>query len=282
MLAGLFDMIVTFAAFAASQSTIILADFLKTTLEFVAVLLSFLALRRIRRGADHRYQYGVGKLENLSGLFISAIMVLCVVIVLYSASRSIHHEASIAGVGVWISMVAQAVYLLINGALSWRSQNVNRAHPSPVMASQARLFMTRALGNLFILLSLLLCLALRDFAWSHYIDPGCSVILALFMLFTASGIFRSSFQDLLDCTLEEEHQLIILRELARHFDHYDNLHGILSRRSGSHMFIDIFLEFAPEKRIAEVQPIINSLRKEIETQIEGSRVTIALTTEAQH
>jgi len=72
---------------------------------------------------------------------------------------------------------------------------------------------------------------------------------------------------------------MILGELARHFHDYEELHGIRSRRSGAQVYVEIFLEFDPEKKVGEVQAVIDKLRRSIEEKIQGSKVTIAMTTE---
>ncbi len=148
------------------------------------------------------------------------------------------------------------------------------------MDSQTRLFMTRFVGNVFILISLGLSMAFAGQKWASYIDPAASLVIALSILSATLGIFSSSVYDLLDRTLEEERQIMILAELARHFNDYEELHGIRSRRSGAEVYVEIFLEFDPEKRISEVQQAVDRLRKSIEEKIQGSRVTIAMTTEA--
>ncbi len=278
VIAGTVDTLVTLSALIAARSSVLLADFFKTGLELIAVLLAWLAIRKINRGSDVRFEYGIGKLENLSSLFVGMLMMVCLLIIATSAVRNILHPAHISGIGVWISVVAQFVYAIVNGRLYFTGRRMAKSESSPIMASQARLFMSKTLANVFILLSLILSKALVDFSWAVYIDPASSLIIALFILLAALGTFSSSFNDLLDRTLEEESQIIILRELAHHFNEYDALHGIRSRRSGSHVFIDILLEFAPEKTIAEVQPVIDTMRSNLEKHIQGSCVTIGLTT----
>ncbi len=279
VVAGLVDTGITLAALLAARSSVILADFFKTALEFFAVLLAWIVIRRIQRGADHRFQYGVGKLENLSSLLVGAVMIGSILIILVNAFNNIRHPSHITGVGVWISLSSQVVYMVVNGALCWKARQSLQAEASPIMASQMRLFASKAFANLFILASLGLSLALHAHGWAQFIDPVSSLVIALFILLAATGIFSSSFYDLLDRTLDEELQIIILRELARHFDAYEALHGVRSRRSGSHVFIEIFLEFHADKAMSEVQPVIDQLRHSIETEIPHSRVTVGLTTE---
>ncbi len=279
VVAGLVDTLVTLAALLAARSSVILADFFKTALELVAVLLAWLVIRRIQRGADDRFQYGVGKLENLASLFVGAIMIASLVIILGNALHNIRHPSHIAGAGVWISLAAQLAYLIINGALCGKARQLSAQNPSPIMASQMRLFASKAFANLFILASLALSLAFHAHSWAMYIDPVAAMGVALFILLAATGIFSSSFYDLLDRALDEELQIVILRELARHFDAYEAFHGVRSRRSGSHVFIELFLEFHADKTMGEVQPVIDRLRRDIESQIPNSRVTVGLTTE---
>ncbi|MFH1476584.1 MAG: cation diffusion facilitator family transporter [Verrucomicrobiota bacterium] len=278
VLAGGLDMVITLTALLAARSTVLMADFFKTFLELVAVLLVWLVMRRINRGSDPRFEYGIGKLENLASLFVGILMVGCLIIVAGNAGLHIFHPAHISGIGIWISMASQIVYTGVNGALYWTSRRMAARNGSPIMASQARLFISKAFANVFILLSLTLSKALAQYAWSLYIDPIASLIIAGFILLAALGIVSSSCNDLLDSTLEEETQIVILRELARMFNEYEALHGIRSRRSGNRVFIDIFLEFAPRKTMAQVQPVIDAIRKNLEHHIQGCHVTIGLAT----
>lgn len=277
--AGLLDVLLTTSAFLLANSGVLLADFLKTTIELIAITLSWVAIRRINRGGGKKYEYGLGKLENISSLFVGLVMLLSFLIITANSVRSILAPSHIHGIGLWISIGSQVIYLGINGGLWFKNRRLSKSAPSPLMDSQTRLFLTRFIGNAFILLSLGLSMAFSGHGWSEYIDPAASMVIALSILSATLGIFSSSLYDLLDRTLEEERQIVILAELARHFNDYEELHGIRSRRSGAQVYVEIFLEFDPEKKIAEVQRVIDTLRRDIEAQLQGSRVTIALTTE---
>lgn len=277
--AGLLDVLFTTSAFLLANSGVLLADFLKTTIELIAITLSWVAIRRVNRGGGKKFEYGLGKLENISSLFVGLVMLLSFLIITANSVHSIIVPGHIQGIGLWISIGSQVVYLGINGVLWLRNRRLSKSAPSPLMDSQTKLFLTRFIGNAFILLSLGLSMALSRFAWSEYIDPAASMVIALSILSATLGIFSSSLYDLLDRTLEEERQIVILAELARHFHDYEELHGIRSRRSGAQVYVEIFLEFDPEKKVAEIQRVIDSIRHDIERQLQGSSVTIALTTE---
>lgn len=144
------------------------------------------------------------------------------------------------------------------------------------MASQAKLFFTKLCGNVFIFLSLSFSLALADQAWSVCIDPLATLVIAGSILASAIGVFSSSVCDLLDGTLEEKDKLDIMRELVLHFERYEVLYGVRSRRAGNRVFIDIHVGFDPERRIRDVEPDIAAIRAGVMCHFKNASVTVVL------
>jgi ferrous-iron efflux pump FieF len=276
VIAGAIDTLVCLAAVLAAQSAVLLADFLKTTLEFVAVLLAWFAMRRLARGGGGTYEYGVGKLENLSSLFVAVLMILVFLVISANAVRGLVSPSHVGGIGVAISLVAQVVYGGINAWLWRRCRRAAQDEDSPLMAAQAKLFFTKLFGNVFILASLSSSLALADRAWSVYIDPLASLVIAGSILASAIGVFSSSVYDLLDGTLEEKDKLEIMRELVRHYDRYDVLYGVRSRRAGNRVFIDIHLGFDRERTIGDVEQDIAAIRGAVMPHFRNASVTVVL------
>lgn len=276
VIAGAVDTLVTLAALLAAQSSVLLADFLKTSLEFVAVLMAWMAMRRLARGGGETYEYGIGKLENLSSLFVAALMTLVFLVITVNAVRGLISPSHVGGIGVTISLVAQLVYGAINGWLWRRSSQAARSEDSPLMASQAKLFFTKLFGNVFIFLSLALSLALADRAWSVYIDPIASLVIAGSILMSAIGVFSSSVYDLLDGTLEEKDKLDIMRELVLHFHRYDMLYAVRSRRAGNRVFIDIHVGFEADRRIGDVEQDIAAIRAGVTRHFKNACVTVVI------
>jgi cation diffusion facilitator family transporter len=276
VVAGGIDLLVTLGALVAAQSAVILADFCKTLLEFIAVVIAWITLRSVRRGGYHRFDYGVGKLENLSSLLVGLLMCLCLGVIITNAILGLLHPVHISGVGVWVSLGAQAVYGIVNTFLTRQSRRHARLQNSPLHEAQAGLFLTKAVGNGFIFLSLGLSKLLAAFPWSVYIDPLSSVLIGASILLAALGIFKNSTLDLMDRTLEEKHQIAILRSLANYFDRYAELREIRSRRSGRQVFVEIVLGFGPQETAGQAESTARELKADVERAIPGSRVTIAI------
>jgi divalent metal cation (Fe/Co/Zn/Cd) transporter len=145
------------------------------------------------------------------------------------------------------------------------------------MDSQWRLFRTKAFSDFSVLLSLIFSLSLSQYAWSLYIDPLASFFIAGVLFFSGARVIRSSLPDLLDRTLDEELQMVIVQHLAQFFNDYSALHGVRSRRSGSNVYIEIFLEFDGEQKMCEVQEIIDRIKVSLEAHIPKSTVSIVPT-----
>jgi ferrous-iron efflux pump FieF len=80
------------------------------------------------------------------------------------------------------------------------------------------------------------------------------------MVLDATKTLRSSALNLVDRSLEERDQLLILRALAEHFQDFEMLHGVRTRHSGSQEYVELFLEFSPKKTMGEVQDTIDHLQ----------------------
>ena len=77
----------------ATGSLGILAEAAHSALDLVAALVTFLAVRFSARPPDHTHLYGHGKIENLSALFETVLLLAtCVWIVREAVRRLLFHQ----------------------------------------------------------------------------------------------------------------------------------------------------------------------------------------------
>ncbi len=274
MACGLADALVCLFSFSMATSTVLLADFLKTFLEFLAVLLSWLATRQVVRG-HHAYDYGMHKLESLISLSVGTLMLICLAAIGASAALRFHDPEPVTGAGVWISLATEVAYGVINSFFVIRYRR-EASQGSPLAAAQASLFLSRLASNFFIFGAMAGGQVFSGQTWALYIDPVASLVIAVSILLAAAGVFRASFPDLMDRALEESDQLLIMRELAAHYDLFRNFHHVRSRRAGGRAFIELFLEFPPEQTVAEAMESARRIKAAVEGAVARSRVTIGL------
>lgn len=275
---GVFALFPYIAVIVLADSLTVLAEILKNVALLLAVFMSWLALRKVARGNDPYYEYGYGKMENLQSLAVALILMVATGIVLYEVVHRLQHPVPFHEVGVAIGIGAAAISAIGNAYLWRHDHHLAKREASPVMDSLWRLYRTKTIASLCVFLALGLSMALRDYHWAEYIDPVGSIVVLCILMYTAYGIISMSVYDLLDGTLEESLQLTILRELAAHFDKYETIHGIRSRRSGSNVYVELFLEFDGNQTMSEVQQVIDEIRSALERRIPASHVVIAPTT----
>jgi cation diffusion facilitator family transporter len=271
-LLGLFTIFPKIVAVLIANSITLLSDLLQTCSETLGSFFSWLTLRRVAKGKTFLYNYGYGKLENLSSMVIAGVMIISFAVIIYNAIERFRNPVTVhkVGLGLLIAIAAAGVNVVL-----WRRLYlIALAEHSPVMESQWRLYRAKTMTNLCVLVSLGLAVALRRYAWSVYIDPVGSVLLSFFLLYSAYRVVGMSMYDLLDRSLEESLQLIILKELTSYYDEYRQLHGIRSRRSGATVYVEIFLEFDQNRKMAEVHRVIDEMKTSLEREIKGSQVAI--------
>jgi cation diffusion facilitator family transporter len=260
-----------------SMSIVLFADAVKCANEILATFFAYLTLRKMAKGGAGAYDYGMGKFETMTSVVTGGVMFISLALVFFVAIERLVYPESIVHEGAYLGIILMVIGVCMNTYLWKKNLRQYESEPSPIMDSQWRLFRTKAISDFSVLLSLIFSLAFSQYFWSFYIDPVASFLIAGVLYFSGARVIRSSLPDLLDRTLDEELQMVIVQHLAVFFNDYTALHGVRSRRSGSNVYIEIFLEFDGEKKMCEVQEVIDRIRASLEAQIPKSRVSIVPT-----
>lgn len=255
-------------------SVTLYADVIKSGNEILSTFFSWYALRKMAKGGSHVYDYGMGKFENLTGIITGIVMILSLALVFGITIVKLLNPSLLHEEGTLLAIFMMFIGVCVNTWL-WREKyHIAKEEYSPVMDSQVRLFKTKALTDLTVLIALLIIRSLGDHTLAAYIDPLASfVVIGLFLL-SGYRTISSSLPDLLDKTIDEELQLIVVRTLADFFSDYEAFHGVKSRRSGKYIYIELFLEFAGDSRMSDVMGVINQIKLSLEKEIPMSSVSI--------
>ena len=263
-----------------SGSATLLADVIKGANEILATSFALIVIRRVTAGGKFTYDYGMGKFESLTRIITGGVMFISLVILLWFTAHRLlvpeHFNMDAALIGIPLMMLASVA----DGYHWWKNYHRAKKDPSPIMEAQWRLRRAKTFSDLLVLLALVMSVVFVEYTWAEYIDPIVSFIIIGFLLLAGYREISSSLPDLFDKTLEEELQIVILRELATSFDKYHEFHGVRSRRSGTVIYIEIFLGFDRDQTMGEVQDFIDSLTKSLETVIPGSTVSVIPTRES--
>ena len=277
ILAGVASVIPKLIAAFLSGSVTLYASALKTINEALGIIVSWMIARTIARGDPGTYDYGMGKFENIARIITGGILIISVLILVVIAAFRLLVPAVLGSSGIAVGVGIASLMIVIDTWFWVRNFRIAEREPSPLMDSQWRLFRLKAFSNIVVLLALVLSVLCTGFPWAVYIDPIASLVIIGILFRSGYGMIRQSLPDLLDRTLEEELQLVVIKELSNHFDRYEQVHAVRSRRSGGSIYIEIFLEFDGDMRMSDVQDIIDAMKQSLEAKIPKSFVNIITT-----
>ena len=103
---------------------------------------------------------------------------------------------------------------------------------------------------------------------------SASLILIVIVVRSIGDILSGTLGDLIDRSLEERDEVIIIRELVNHFDDYEQIHGFRSRRAGSQVFVELFLEFHPDLTMGQFYGISAHLKAAIRENFPSAQVLV--------
>ena len=259
-----------------SGSMLLLSDVADYFKSFASHAVSLRILRNIRKGQLHNFDYGAGKLERVGSLFGAVCYIgTLTALAIYSLLRLLQ-PAPLDADFTLVGIVLQILVFAVNGSLWIYYKRIADVSPSPLIDMEWRHKRDDALSAIAILIALGLTVVFRGETWALYIDPACALTYAIFAIGSYVPAVRETLHDLLDHTLSEDVQMVIMRQLAAHFDGYEAFHGVRSRRAGNRLYIEIALGFDPAKTIGEAELTIEALRAGVESDITNAEVSIVI------
>lgn len=255
-----------------SNSIVFVANFVIAFTGALASGLSLYTVRQMTKGTDLLNTYGLGRMETISSIVVGVTMLFAVIFIGYETVIKILHPSTQHG-----GLVAMLLTLLSFIASVWlwlHNYRLSKTEHSPIFSSIWRMARMGALEDLLIISAVGISLLFHEATWTRYLDVCATTILMVSISKSIYEVFSGSVSDLLDRSLDEYYLLIILRELVANFDAYDQIHGFRTRRSGSHAFIELFLEFNQETKMSAVYALLDRLESQLKKQIPDAQCMI--------
>lgn len=245
------------------------ASLLDSTMDIFASVINFYAVRAAARPADEDHAYGHGKAESLAGLFQSMVIAASGLFLIWEAIRRIITPHLISS--EWIGVVTMLISTFVSIGLVFRLRRVARETESLALQADALHYATDIYTNA----SALLALVVIVFTGWIIFDPVVSIMIALYILWSAFTVGRESVDVLMDkrLPLDVDEQIT---NIVRRFHEQGVLgfHNLRTRRSGSHKFIDLHLEVEHDKRLDDAHDLTVRVIRAIEAEIPRAHVHV--------
>jgi len=190
LVATLAYVVVTFVAGLRAHSLALLSEAGHNVSDFLALLLSFVAVYFQNRPADSEHTFGYQRAGVLAAFVNAATLV---VIALWIGFEAVHRLAVPVAVQPRLMMIVAAAGVVMNGviaALLWGvARDVNMRSAFLHMAGDTLSTAAVIVGGFGILLT-----------GQNWIDPVLSIIIAALILWSSAGIVRETLNILLEGT----------------------------------------------------------------------------------
>jgi len=244
----------------------ILSEALHSALDLVAAVVTYFSVRVSDKPADRDHNYGHGKVENLSALIETLLLLITCVWVVYEALHRLISGNTHIEVSVW-SFVIVIGSIVIDVNRSRMLYKVAKETNSQALEADALHFRTDIWSSMVVLLGLVF--AKFDVFWA---DSVAAIAVALIILSVSYKLGKKAVDVLLDKAPETS--LDVARQIIKDHPQVLDYHGLKARTAGADTFIKVNIHLDPELKLIDVHTLCDAIEKEIQERIPRSEIYI--------
>ena len=218
----------------------ILAEAAHSGLDLVAAGMTYFAVRVSDRPADKEHPFGHGKIENISALFETVLLLATSAWIIYEAiQRLFFHPNIIPEASVW-SFVVMGASIIIDYTRSRILYRAARKYKSQALEADALHFSTDIWSSSVVILGLIGLTVARyvpGLDWMHKADSTAALVVAVIVIYISGELGYRTISALLDTAPKGLAEKI--EQVAAAVPGVVDAHAIRIRPSGAHTFIDM-------------------------------------------
>lgn len=258
----------------ATGSLGILAEAAHSSLDLVAALVTLLAVRLSGKPADADHLYGHGKIENLSALFETVLLLATCVWIIYEAIQRLFFKSVTVEITIWAFLV-MGVSIVIDYTRSRILYRAARKHHSQALEADALHFSTDIWSSSVVIVGLLFVKISEWVPALHFMDQADAIaatVVALIVIYVSVQLGKRTFHGLLDAApqgLVERIQTIVIAQPG-----VIDVHHTRVRFSGPQTFVDTHILVSPQLSIVEAHDLTEKIEVKIREMIPGADITV--------
>jgi len=249
-------------------SVAVLGDGIDSAEDLFASGLAFFTVRMALQPADEAHPYGHGKAESLAAISQAALIAGGAVFITVAAARRL--AASDSDIHVAPSLVTMGIAAIVNLGIAAYSFRAARVSGSVAIAADARHLITNVVQAIAVGAGLVLVGITGD----HVYDPIVALMLAVYLLWIASGILRVALHELVDTALPADTIAAVEACLAHEGHGMRGYHALRTRKSGREAHIDLHVLVDPEITVSDAHRLVEDLERDLRALIAGAVVSV--------
>jgi len=265
----------TFATALTTKSTIMWMDAIDSAKNILECIFMVFLSWRLKKNLSYKYNYGIGKVEAFSSILGDILIIVGMGIAMAVAIQDIANPAMpserlLLAVLLKSTNVGAGLYFFL------KQVRIQKKGNSKLVQSELHKYLSRLLVDVAGFLGVLVTWIFRGSLFSCYLSPVLVLALAVCFFVVSIRHIQGSMADVLDSTLPEADQLLLMQSLTRHAEEYEEFVSLHTRRSGNHVFADINLRFSPKTSYEKIVILQKKLDEEIKEKIENIQVSLVI------
>lgn len=259
---------------ALTGSLGILAEAAHSGLDLVAALVTFFAVRLSGKPADREHTYGHGKIENLSALFETLLLLITCVWIIYEAVNRLFFHPVTVEASIW-SFIVMATSIIIDFTRSRILFRTAKKHNSQALEADALHFSTDIWSSAVVIAGLagIVVADLVPFVgWLKQADAVAALGVAVIVVFVSMQLGKRTVMALLDTAPKGLEEMV--KSIVEDIPGVTDCHQIRIRQSGPSLFIDAHVLLDGSLTLAEAHDLTELIEKAIHNQVPESDITV--------
>ncbi len=256
-------------------SVSVISEAIHSSVDLVAALIAFWAVKTAGKPADRNHPFGHGKFENLSGTVEALLILAAAAWILFESLRKLRHPEpiEIAGWGAAVMLLSAAVNIAVSTTLF----KVAKETDSVALEADAWHLRTDVYTSAGVMAGLS-AIWIGGMLFPHvnlnWMDPAAAIGVAVLIVKAAYDLTVRSARDLLDTSLPPEEELFIRREVTIHAPSVRQVNRLRTRKAGPTRFIEMTILIDPEMTVGESHKLTEVIGINIRKHYPGTSVTI--------
>jgi len=259
----------------ATNSLGILAEAAHSALDLAAALMTFFAVRVADKPADREHPFGHGKVENVSALFETLLLLATSGWIIYEAVQRLNVPEAHVVVSIW-SFIVMGTSIIVDVTRSRMLFAAAKKHNSQALEADALHFSTDIWSSSVVILGLILVSISRYFPGLAFLEKGdaiAALVVAVIVIFVSGELGVRSIQALLDAAPKNGEHDRIIGEVGK-IKGVSDVHAVRIRSAGAVWFVDMHVMMDGKLSLAASHALTEKIERKVRSILPKSDVTV--------
>ncbi len=236
--------------------------------------MTLFAVRISDRPADTIHLYGHGKIENLSALFETLLLLITCAWIIYEAIQRLFFKTVEVDVSIW-AFIVMGISIVVDISRSRVLYRAAKKYNSQALEADGLHFSTDVWSSAVVILGLIcvkLSQVLPQYGFLAHADAVAAFSVALIVVFVSIKLGMRTIHALMDSAPKG-----MSEEIAKDVEAIDGVlgcHNIRIRYSGPKLFIDIHIHVDGNKTLNEIHNLTEEIEKRVKERFYETDVTV--------